>query len=153
MQAALRTVSFASVHWQPDPTPQRWPIRASCACRSTGTHLERSPIPGFDTELESVGTKVSRFSKWSGCRGYSTHDEDRVLPGPFCTSVSYLGVFHTQDNSAPGAAMLPAYIKLSKVIACFVHAEKYFSRGWCRCDASARAVSRRKGAVTTVRNL
>lgn len=41
-----------------------------------------------------------------------------------------------QSKSAPGAAMLPAYVKLCGMILCFVHDRegKYFTRGWCRTE-------------------
>lgn len=39
-----------------------------------------------------------------------------------------------QENPAPGAAMLPAFIKMSGLILCFVHDVKYFTRAWCRTE-------------------
>ncbi|KAL1524798.1 hypothetical protein AB1Y20_019678 [Prymnesium parvum] len=41
-----------------------------------------------------------------------------------------------QSNSAPGAAMLPAYVKLCGMMLCCVHDRegKYFTRGWCRTE-------------------
>jgi len=41
-----------------------------------------------------------------------------------------------QSNSAPGAAMLPAYVKMCGMMLCFVHDKegRYFTRGWCRTE-------------------
>lgn len=41
-----------------------------------------------------------------------------------------------QANTGPGAAMLPAFIKLSDLILCFIdRKESYYNRGWCAARA------------------
>lgn len=84
----------------------------------------------IDDHEHSKAKAVARWHRWRN----AAYKRSRGNDTPVLWWIDWSCI--DQTNTAPGAAMLPAYIKLCGMCLCFVHDEegRYFTRGWCRIE-------------------